>query len=71
MKFIKISTPRSFVYLNAAICKSCLCHWLQPRRHSLSLNHGHSGFRAANLGQVVVCFSKVCVSALSCRPARP
>lgn len=28
MKFIKISTPRSFVYLNAAICKSCLCHWL-------------------------------------------
>lgn len=66
MKFIKISTARSFVYLNAAICEvafstfpplALFCLVLTPLTLLTLLTL--LSFRVCNLGQVVVYFPKV------------
>jgi len=60
MKFIKISTARSFVYLNAAICEVAFSTFPPLALFCLVLTLlTLLSFRVCNLGQVVVYFPKV------------
>lgn len=62
MKFIKISTLRSFVDLNAAICRGASCSLPLARRDAHTVSLPLSLLLSPDLGQVVCAFLR-CASA--------